>query len=88
MKISIGTLEMVGHYINQGLPANEIVKIMSDQCSEKSVLAAIEQLTQQNKKLTPEYIVSIKDTLTDEELIELIKDYGEQQYEEGSYWGD
>lgn len=39
-----------------------------------------------DEKLTPEYIVGIKDTLTNEELIELIRDYGNEQADEASYW--
>lgn len=39
-----------------------------------------------NEKLTPEYIVSIKDELTDDELIELIRDYGNEQADEAAYW--
>lgn len=38
------------------------------------------------EKLTPEYIVSIANTLTEEELIELIRDYGNQVSDDASYW--
>ena len=36
--------------------------------------------------ITPQYIVEVSDTLTKDELIELITDYGNQQADEASYW--
>lgn len=40
------------------------------------------------EKLTPEYIASIAKTLTEQELAELITDYGNQQADEANYWAD
>jgi hypothetical protein len=38
------------------------------------------------EKLTPEYIASIAKTLTEEELADLIRDYGNKVSDEASYW--
>jgi len=40
------------------------------------------------EKLTPEYIASIAKTLIEEELAELIRDYGNEQADEAAYWAD
>jgi hypothetical protein len=36
-------------------------------------------------ELTPEYIASIAKTITEEELAELIRDYGNEQADNASY---
>lgn len=41
-----------------------------------------------NEKLTPEYIASIANTLTEEELADLIRDYGSEQADEAAYWAE
>ncbi len=38
------------------------------------------------EKLTPEYIASIANTLTEEQLADLIRDYGNEQADDASYW--
>jgi len=38
------------------------------------------------EKLTPEEIASIANTLTEEELAELIREYGYQVADESAYW--
>ncbi len=39
-----------------------------------------------NEKLTPEYIASIAKTIAEQELAELIKDYGDQRADDSAYW--
>lgn len=38
------------------------------------------------EEITPEYIVSQISILTEAELLELITEYGNEQYSNGSYW--
>lgn len=40
------------------------------------------------EKLTPEYIASIATTLTEEELADLIRDYGNQTADDAEYWAN
>lgn len=42
----------------------------------------------QDEKLTPEYIVEVAATLTPEELIEIIRDYGNQCADDAEYWAN
>jgi hypothetical protein len=40
------------------------------------------------EKLTPEYIITQICLLTNEEICELIRDYGNEQADESGYWTD